>query len=183
MKMVALLRGINVGGNRKVPMPDLCASATKAGLTDVQHYINSGNLVFEAGKMKTDQVCALLEKVIKVRFGFEVDVIVRTASQWKKYSAGSPFPGAARVRPHLLMLGLAKAPCGRDATAKLTERALAGEKIKVVGDAIWVDFAESVGKSKLTPVWFEKSVGSPVTLRNWNTVLKLDEMLRDTDQT
>ena len=183
MKMVALLRGINVGGNRKVPMPDLCTAATKAGLTEVQSYINSGNIVFGAGKMKADQVCSLIEKLIKARFGFEVDVIVRTASQWKKYSAGSPFPGAARSRPNLLLLGLSKLPCGSDTGTKLSERALFGEKIKVVGDAIWVDFATSVGKSKLTPVWFDKTAGSSVTMRNWNTVLKLDEMLRDITKT
>ena len=53
MKMVALLRGINVGGNKKIPMPELCALATKAGLADVRHYINSGNIVFEAEKLTT----------------------------------------------------------------------------------------------------------------------------------
>ena len=177
--MVALIRGINVGGNRKVPMPELCAFATKAGLIEVQSYINSGNLVFEAGKLNPDQVCDLLEKVIETRFGFETEVIVRTASQWKKYSAGSPFPGAARSRANLLLLGLSKVPCGSGIAAKLSERALHGEKVKVVGDAIWVDFASSVGKSKLTPAWFDKIAGSTVTMRNWNTVQKLDGMLKD----
>lgn len=177
MKMVALLRGINVGGNRKVSMVDLCAFATKAGLSDVESYINSGNIVFNAGKMKADQVCVQLEKMIESRFGFPVDVVVRTATQWKKYSARSPFPNAASSRPNLLHLGLSKLPCDSDVASKLGERALHGEKIKVVDDAIWVDFAKSVGKSKLTPAWFDKVAGSPVTLRNWNTVLKLNEML------
>ena len=182
MKMVALLRGINVGGNRKIPMPALCAVATEAGLTEVRSYIQSGNLVFDAGKRKADQVVTLLEKAIEEHFRFQVDVIVRTASQWKKYSAGSPFPGAARDRPNLLHLGLSKLPCSKDLAAKLGERAMHGEKIKVLDDAIWVDFAASVGKSKLTPVVFHKAAGSPVTMRNWNTVLKLDEMLSGVTQ-
>ena len=177
MKMVALLRGVNVGGNRRVPMAELCAAASDAGFADVKSYINSGNLVFEAGKLKTSQVLALLEKVMKSEFGFEVDIIVRTALEWTKYGAGSPFPGAARSRPHLLLLGLSKLPCGSDIAARLGERAVQGEKIKVAGDAIWVDFAASVGKSKLTPAWFDKIAGSPVTMRNWNTILKLAEML------
>lgn len=88
MKMAALLRGINVGGNRKVPMAELCAIATKAGLSEVRHYINSGNLVFDAGTRKSAQVEALLERAIEKRFGFHVDVIIRTATQWKKYAAG-----------------------------------------------------------------------------------------------
>lgn len=177
--MVALLKGINVGGNRKVPMPVLCSLATAAGLTKVKAYINSGNLVFEAGKLKPDQVVALLEKSIEKKFGFHVDVVVRTAVQWKKYAAGSPFPGAAKDRPNMLHLGLCKETCNKDTAALLTERAVHGEKVKIVGDAIWVDFATSVGKSKLTPVYFEKAAGSPVTLRNWNTIVKLDQMLKE----
>jgi uncharacterized protein (DUF1697 family) len=175
--MVALLRGINVGGNRKIPMIELCALATKAGLAGVTSYIQSGNIVFDAGKASASAVELLLEKAIERHFGFHVDVIARTASQWKKYSAGSPFPGAARARPNLLMLGLSKRPCGKDTEALLAERALHGEKIKVVGDAIWVDFALSVGKSKLTPALFDRLAGSTVTMRNWNTVLKLAELL------
>lgn len=177
MKMVALLRGINVGGNRKIGMPELCQAAAESGFTEVESYINSGNLVFEAGKMKADQVAKTLESLIKSQFGFEVDVVVRTGSQWGRYTASNPFPGAVRIRPKMLHLGLAKLPCKNLSGARLAERALHGEKVIVVGDAIWVDFAESVGKSKLTPAWFEKIAGSPVTLRNWNTVLKLNEML------
>lgn len=177
MKMVALLRGINVGGNRKVPMVQLCEVAKKAGFTDVATYIQSGNLVFEAGKLKADQVADRLEEAIEKNFGFSVDLIVRTATQWKKYSAGSPFASAARVRPNLVHLGLSKLPFPANTATQLVERALHGEKIKVVGDAIWVDFAKSVGQSKLTPAWFDKVTGSTVTMRNWNTVLKLEELL------
>lgn len=179
MKMVALLRGINVGGNRKILMPELCALATKVGLTEVRHYINSGNIVFDAGKLKPDQVVSLLEQAIEKHFGFQVDVIVRIATQWKKYAAGSPFPDAAKERPNLLMLGLCKDRCNTNIAAQLSERASQGERIEPVGDAIWVDFVAGIGKSKLTPAFFDKAAGSPVTMRNWNTVQKLEEMLRN----
>ena len=179
--MVALLRGVNVGGKRKVPMTELCASLTKAGLTEVESYINSGNLIFEAGRLKPQAVVALVEQTIQTRFGSAVETIVRTAAQWKKYSAGSPFPGAARTRAKMLHLGLAQDACASDAALRLADRAVYGEKIKIVGDAIWVDFAESVAKSKLTPAWFDKIIGSTVTFRNWNTVLKLEELLQAPD--
>jgi uncharacterized protein (DUF1697 family) len=177
MKMVALLRGINVGGNRKVPMPELCAAAIEAGLTEVKSYIQSGNLVFHAGKLNVNQATLLLEKAIEDRFGFPVDVMVRTAVQWKKYASGSPFPGAARARPNLLHLGLSKFPCNKNIAEALKEVAVSGEKIKLVGDAIWIDFAAGVGKSKLTPAALDKAAGSAVTMRNWNTVSKINEML------
>ena len=62
---------------------------------------------------------------------------------------------------------------------KLEERALSGEKIKAPGsNALWVDFPSGVGKSKLTPVLFNQAAGSAVMMQNWNTVLKIDEILR-----
>jgi uncharacterized protein (DUF1697 family) len=175
--MVALLRGINVGGARKVPMAELRVLATRAGLGDVETYIQSGNLVFEAGRVSPKASADRLEKAIARQFGFAVDVVVRTAPQWKRYASGSPFPEAARIRPSLLLLGLSKQPCPRGAAAVLAERATQGERIEIVGDAIWVDFVKSVGKSKLTPAVFDRAAGSPVTARNWRTVLRLNEML------
>lgn len=177
MRMVALLRGINVGGNKKVPMPELCALAKRIGLTEVCSYINSGNLVFEAGKLKSAQVESVLEKSIVKRFGFHVDVIVRTSTQWNKYVAESPFTKAEPSRAKILHLGLSKLPCNKDLPKELSKRATLGEKIKLVGNAIWVEFPEGVGKSKLTPVLFDKVAGSPVTLRNWNTVQNINEII------
>jgi uncharacterized protein (DUF1697 family) len=177
MVMIALLRGINVGGNKKVPMSDLCTLVSKAGYTNVCSYINSGNLLFEASKLKSNQVEDELEKAIEKQFGFHVDVIVRTALQWKKYASGSPFPNAERSRPNFLHLGLSKLPCNKNLSAKLSDRITLGEKITLLGDAIWVDFLGGVGKSKLTPGLFDKFAGSPVTMRNWNTVQKLAELL------
>ena len=74
-------------------------------------------------------------------------------------------------------VGLSKSPLKGVLIETLTEKALYGERIKIVGDAIWVDFAKSVGNSKLTPAVFDRAAGSTVTMRNWNTVLKLNEML------
>ena len=65
----------------------------------------------------------------------------------------------------------------RAISSGLRDRATQGEKIELVGDAIWVDFVAGVGKTKLTPSLLDKAAGSPVTMRNWNTVLKLAEML------
>lgn len=177
MKMIALLRGINVGGNRLIPMKELCKLAERIGFTEVAHYIQSGNLVFEAAKVSAQSATDKLEKAIEKKFGFPVDVMVRTAPQWKKYASGSPFPDAEKDRPNILYLGISKDPCAKDAASKLKERATQGEQIKLQGDALWVDFITGAGKSKLTPVLFEKAAGSPVTLRNWNTVLKINEML------
>src|SRR5688572_3125009 len=100
MKMVALLRGINVGGNRRVPMKELHSIAVKAGLKQVETYINSGNLVFDAGNLSAEDIAALLEKAIQKHFGFPVDVVARTEKQWKSYASRRPFADAAEIRPN-----------------------------------------------------------------------------------
>ncbi|MDG0816251.1 DUF1697 domain-containing protein [Bdellovibrio svalbardensis] len=177
MKMVALLRGINVGGNRKVPMKELHSIAVKAGLQQVKTYINSGNLIFEVDKLSAADTTVLLEKAIQKHFGFAVDVVVRTEKQWKTYASKEPFTDAAKSRPNLLMIGLSKLPLPANIDSILSERAAANERIKIINDAIWIDFADGVARSKLTPTWINKAAGSPVTMRNWKTVMKLNEML------
>lgn len=176
-QMVALLRGINVGGNRKIPMASLCLAVEKAGFQDAQTYIQSGNLVFSAGRMSELEAASNLEAVIAESFGFAVDVIVRSAGQWRDYARRPPFPDAAKDRPNLLMLGLAKLPLASEAVAQLKAKAVDGERIKRVGDALWIDFVAGSGRSKISPALLCRATGSPVTLRNWNTVKMLEQML------
>lgn len=173
-RRIALLRAVNVGG-RKLPMAQLRALCADLGWEDIETYIQSGNLVFSApGKAETLE--AQLEKAIEERFGMEVPVMVRTASQWAGYVSANPFPKAAEDEPNRLQLLVSKDPPKVDAAEKLMERALAGESVKAAGGALWFHFPEGVGTSKLVPALIDKAAGSPSTSRNWRTVLKLQEM-------
>ena len=173
-RLIALLRAVNVGG-RKLPMAELRALCGELGWEDVETYIQSGNLVFGApGKVQAIE--ETLEKAIRERFGLDVPVIVRTASQWARLVAANPFPKAARDEPNRLQLLVSKEAPKDDAAEKLMERARAGEVVKAAGGALWFHFPEGVGTSKLTPAVVDKAAGSPSTSRNWRTVLKLQEM-------
>lgn len=175
-KFVALPRGINVSGRNKVPMPELREVAERLGLACVQTYIQSGNLLFEA-----DAEAAALEEILEAaiadRFGLSIPVIVRSASEWPHYRASNPFPQAAEAEPNRLMLMLSKSPPVPGAEAAIRERAQGGEQVKLVGDALWVHFPGGSGTSKLSPALIDRLIGSPVTSRNWRTVLKLQDML------
>src|SRR5215471_7564456 len=81
---VALMRGINVGSTRKLPMAELRALSVKIGLQRPETYIQSGNLIVDAD-IEADEVRDLLETAIAKRFNLRVDVIVRRASQWNRY--------------------------------------------------------------------------------------------------
>jgi len=173
---VALLRGINVGGNKRVPMAELRTLATGLGWRKVGTFIQSGNLVFVSSGSSA-ALEAALEAALARHFGFSVEVIVRGASAWAGYAAGTPFPDAAAARPHRMLLGLSKLPPKPDAAERLRAYAKAGERIQVADDAIWIDFADGIGTSKLSPAVLDRAVGSTVTARNWTTVQKLAELL------
>lgn len=176
-RLVALLRGINVGGNKKLPMTALRDLATGLGYRHVKTYIQSGNLLFEAN-LAADAAEAALEEAIANRFGFSVEVIVRTAQQWERYAAGSPFADAEADRPNLLLLGLSKRPLRPGTAQTLREYAKSGERIEARADATWIDFRTGIGSSKLSPVVLDRAAGSTVTARNWKTVQKLAAMVR-----
>jgi len=175
--MLALLRGINVGGNKKVPMAELRSVATTLGFTAVQTYIQSGNLVFGTS-LKPVATEAALEQAIQAHFGFPVPVVCRTLAQWERYAQGSAFPDAETERPNLLHLGLAKAAAIPNAVEALARYATAGERFRLEGDILWLDYVAGVARSKLTPVALDRALGSIVTARNWNTVQALLPLLR-----
>jgi Uncharacterized protein conserved in bacteria len=178
---IALLRGINVGGRNKIPMQGLRALCESLGWTDVQTYIQSGNVIFRAGAVAS----ALeheLEPTIERELGFSIPVLVRAAADWPVYVQGNPFPDVSMTEPNRVMLVLSKRPPRHTAVDELRERAEDGEQIARVGDALWFYYAGGAGKSKLSPALLDRLVGSFVTARNWRTVLKLEDLARQTEQ-
>jgi uncharacterized protein (DUF1697 family) len=173
-KFIALLRAVNVGG-RKVPMADLRALCASLGWEKVETYIQSGNIVFAAAG-EARELEEALEAAIRKRFDLDVPTIVRSAAEWRKIVAGNPFAAEAEATPNWVLLGLAKHKIGAGAGAAIVARATAGERVEAVGEALWFHYPEGVGTSKLTPALIDRAAGSPVTGRNWRTVLALEEM-------
>jgi uncharacterized protein (DUF1697 family) len=104
---VALIRGINVGSARKVPMGDLRALCSRLGLERPQTYIQSGNLIVGARGEKT-ALRRILEKELAGCFGFAIDVVVRTAAEWAGHVAANPFAADANALPKMVHLYLAR---------------------------------------------------------------------------
>src|SRR4051812_11265364 len=173
--MVALLRAVNVGG-RKLPMADLRVLCAGLGWTEIATYIQSGNVVFTAPG-KPEAIEATLEAAIEKQFGLDVPVIVRSRAEWAKYPSENPFPEAAKDEPAKLHLLLSKRPPANGAAEAIEARAKAGEQVREAGGAVWIHYPQGAGTSKLTPSLIDRAIGSPATARNFNTVLKLLEML------
>ena len=172
---IGLLRGINVGGHNKIPMSDLRSLCVEIGWSNVQTYIQSGNLVFSAAG-KPASLEAGLGRAIESHFGFSICTIVRSAADWPAYIKTNPFLDACKTEPHHVLLCLSRSAPKADAIDNLQERASKGERIAQIGNALWIHFADGVARSKLSPSVLDRFAGSPVTARNWLTVLKLGEM-------
>lgn len=89
MKYIALLRGINVGGNRKVEMKKLRILFESLGFTNVSTYINSGNIIFESDD-NSETVLLKIQKVFEKTFDFEIPTLVKTEKEMKKIAKAIP---------------------------------------------------------------------------------------------
>lgn len=160
-----------------IPMAELRALCSGLGFADVQTYIQSGNVIFSA-KEAAATIETKLERAIAERFGFSVDTLVRAATDWPAFIKGNPFVEACAKEPQYVLMALAKRTPSPDAVAALRERAKDDERIEAAGTAIWFHHPSGSARSKLTPSLIDRLVGSPVTARNYRTVLKLGELAR-----
>jgi uncharacterized protein (DUF1697 family) len=177
---VALLRGINVGGHRKLPMADLRALLEHLGYGDVATYIQSGNAVFTTNA-EEPVIVEAVSAAILARFGFEVPVIVRTRDELAAIAASHPFESAQAGRGEtdetkLHVTFLAEAP-DRVRLPGLDAATFAPDEVALDGRELYIHYAEGAGRSKLTTDAVERALGTSATARNWRTVRRLAEML------
>lgn len=174
---VALLRGINVGGANRVAMADLRALAADLGFARPRTLLQSGNLVFDAPGEAAEAIEARLESTVADRLGVASEVVVRAADDWADLIAVNPLPGPAAADPgHLLVVALKARPDG-DAEMRLRTACPGPEIIRVVGRQAYIHYTEGVGRSKLTTAVVDKALGVRGTARNWNTVVKIADLL------
>jgi uncharacterized protein (DUF1697 family) len=174
-QMIALLRGINVGG-RSLPMAELRTLCGELGWQNVKTYIQSGNIVFAADG-KPVALESALEEAIERRFAMKVPTVIRTGAQWRDMLEHNPFPEVAEETPNwlLLMVGKTAPPKGIESAMEAT--GAAGERVRNAGGILWIHYPAGVGRSKLA--WPKKFEGEPfvATTRNHRTAVKLMEML------
>ncbi|HEY1605243.1 MAG TPA: DUF1697 domain-containing protein [Allosphingosinicella sp.] len=177
MRWAALLRGVNVGGNRKLPMADLKKFAEALGFERVRTLLASGNVVFDAAEEDGATLESLLEGEAKAQFGFETDFLLRNAAQMQAAIAANPFEDVAATRPGTLLVLFARAPYSADLPERIAAIYDGPERLAVDGRHLYIDFVEGQGRSKLTPALAKLKLPKAATGRNWNTVLKLAAML------
>lgn len=173
---IALLRAINVGGTKKLLMAELRAMFEAAGCTDVRTYIQSGNVVFRAEEALAQRIPELIEAEIAVGKGFQVPVVTRSAAEWSDVVAGNPFLAAGADPAHLHVGFLADAPTAAR-IAELDPDRSPQDAFEVRGREVYLHFPNGTARSKLTVDYFDRTLGTTITIRNWRTVGKLLDMV------
>ncbi|MGW1591120.1 DUF1697 domain-containing protein [Streptomyces sp. NPDC002386] len=172
----ALLRGINVGGSRKLPMAELRALLTGLGHDGVRTHLQSGQAVFSAGQGDEDSLAAELTRAIEARFGFRVDVLVRDHAYLRTVAAACPFP-AAELTARQLHVTFFSAPVTPDRFEGIDSAGHLPEEFRLGDRCLYLYAPDGLGRSKLAEALSRRPAkGLIATTRNWNTVLKLVEL-------
>jgi uncharacterized protein (DUF1697 family) len=170
---VALLRGINVGRNKRIAMSDLRDLLQSLGYTDVRTHLQSGNAIFSTPRRKPDAIEQEVSSRIKQVFGMEVAVLVRSAAELAAVVEANPFVarGAKANDLHATFLSAAPSPAK---IATVDPDAGAPDEFAIGTRVIYVCLPNGVIGSRL-PNW-ERVFGVRATTRNWNTTTRLRDL-------
>jgi uncharacterized protein (DUF1697 family) len=179
MIYVSMLRGINVGGHKRIKMDLLRASFEALGFEQVKTYIQSGNVVFKTVKSSPAVLSRKMEERILKDFGFPASVISRTAGEFGKAIANNPFLKEHGIDPeklHVMFLSEAPAPA---ALKKLADLIAPPDHCHSVVREIYFYLPNGVSQSVLFRTPVDRILSVITTMRNWRTVNALQQMCQD----
>jgi uncharacterized protein (DUF1697 family) len=184
MRWAALLKGVNVGGNRKLPMADLRGLVERLGHTEVKTVLASGNVVFDGhedgdgdGDADGAALEARLEQALET-LGVKTDVVVRNLAEIERVITADPFPDAAIAHPSHYLVAFHRDPVPDGLIGRLPDLYAGPERMTAIGRELYIDYADGIGESKLPQAMTRLKFPRLATTRNWNTVLKLRDLLR-----
>ncbi len=174
MRVLLLLRGINVGAHNRIKMPALREGLTAAGFADVRTYVQSGNILLSSDA-PSDQLARECERHIAESFGLSIDVLVRTRDELAEVVRRNPLAEVA-VDPKRYQVSFCSAAPDRDLLERLDALVAPSERFVAVGRELYVWHPDGIGRSRLWAKLGSGKLGVTATARNWSTVTTLLEM-------
>src|SRR5437588_1829846 len=175
---VSLFRGINVGGHQTIRMDELKELHESLGLRDVVTYIQSGNVVFTSDDADLAQLPRHIEDGFAKKFGFQVNVMVRTSAEFRELIENNPFQNQPmKESKWVVVMFLATRP-ERTALEDLQKTYGGPEELCMIGQKLYIYYPNGIGRSKLTLTLIEKKLKTSGTGRNWNTILQLQKLIQ-----
>lgn len=173
---IALLRGINVGGQKKIKMVDLRAYLQELNFQAIQTYVQSGNILFQYENSSIEELEKSIHDKILEKYGFEVPVMIIQPQVLQQVIEQNPFTEAdGRDLKRLYVTFLSDAPT-LDRIEKLKEVDYSPEEYLIQNKHIYLYSPNNYGKAKISNNFFEKKLKVAATTRNWRTVNKLLEL-------
>jgi len=173
---IAFLRGINVGGHKKIKMADLRALLEGLGYTDVMTYIQSGNVIFNSLEEDRDKLENRISGAIKNHYGFEVPVLVKTRTEINKILDKNPYNDHGDLASNKIYFVLLKEiPENKNIEATSTIF-FENEKFEITPECVFLRCALGAGKAKCNINFFESKLKVTTTSRNYRTMTKLLEL-------
>ncbi len=176
---IAFLRGINVGGKNIIKMKDLKMHFKNAGLSEVQTYIQSGNILFRS-EADEKSLIELIEGILQSEFELTVPVIIRTSEELNNILSRLPFSEEEVVRAEKspdaesLYVALLRHNPSQENIEKLLHYKNENEKCEICGREVYLIFSNSIRNSRLASNLHK--LDASATVRNWKTLLKLNEI-------
>jgi uncharacterized protein (DUF1697 family) len=172
---IALLRGINLGPNRRIAMAELREHLTAVGYRDVRTYLQSGNVLL-GSEAAPDVVARELAAHIEARFAIQVDVVVRTREELAEVVARNPLAVVANNDPKRYQVTFLAGEPDEALVARITAAARPPEAVAFAGREIFAWHPEGISRSPLSLALADRRLGLVATARNWNTVTSLLEL-------
>jgi len=174
---IALLRGINVSGQKKIKMAELRIVLEGAGLKNVQTYIQSGNIVFDIDETGKDNLQDTITKAIQRNFGFNVPTLVMQKKNVKQILEANPF--ANEDEENKLYYVLLKNPPKKELIKQFEQLRFENEDFHITDTCVYLLCKNGYGRAKLNNNLIEKKLRVEATTRNQKTMKKLLEMTSD----
>ncbi|MFM9944974.1 MAG: DUF1697 domain-containing protein [Bacteroidia bacterium] len=175
-KYIAILRGINVSGQKLIKMAELKIHLEELEFKNVSSYIQSGNILFESKNQNQKVLATEIENKIREKYGWDVPVIVKNSDELKTISERNPFLiNRNEDFKKLYVIFLDDEP-EMELIENFKKTDYLPDEFVLSEKTIYAFYTNSYGTTKFTNNYFEKKLKTKATTRNWNTVLKLLEL-------
>lgn len=172
-RYIGFFRGINVGGQKKVPMSELREVLTGVGLQDVKTYIQSGNIVFDSNAGSIEELNALIDKSIFDRFRFKVPVLLKSVSEVVDILAKNPYIDQEDLSANKVYFVLLFTKPTKESIKGFEQEEYSNEKFKVSQNCVYLYCGQGYGKAKLNNNLVERKLKVEATTRNYRTMTKM----------
>lgn len=174
IQYVALLRGINVGGKRKLLMKDLKQLFNKLGFRNIITFIQSGNVIFEYKSTNNSTLETSISEAILKQFNYDVPVIVRSQEEWNDLIQSNPFINEDINKLHLILL---QDSPPQESISKLNKIKSPDDQFVIDNQHIYILCHGPFHKTKFTNASIEKHLKLSATTRNWKTISKINGLM------